>query len=417
MCGTPPVYQTPDRQLTDKISVGNPIGDLFGEYGEQYINIYKPSLQQIKLIRAIRVCKTPTLGGTIIRCKDCGHKHYIYHSCGHSHCMICQSIKREQWIDKLRNQLLKVPYVHTVFTLPHQLNGLARSNENVIYSLIMRVAWMTIKALGNKQGFTAGMTSILHTFGSDMKYHIHVHALVTFGGLNQDSAWIYPKDKHKLDKYRSICSSYKTIFIKELRQLYKKGTITYHHDFEGLISDVEKIRWVVHTTRPSMDTKVIEDYLAKYINRIAVSNKRLDYIKDSQKVILLHNDYKNQQAGQVAPKAYKIMEPLVAIDQILQHVLPPYFQKSRRYGIHNSSSRLKESIPNAVKRNSQTIRTVFEIITELMKHNPYKCERCHSDNHQTEDIKPDKTWILTHINSPIPRPPPAIKVLEKSKPI
>jgi hypothetical protein len=331
--------------------------------------------------------------------------------------MICQSIKREQWVDKLRSQLLGVPYVHTVFTLPHQLNSLARNNESVIYSLIMKVAWMTIKSIGAKSAYTPGMTSILHTFGSDMKYHIHVHALVTFGGFSQDSAWIYPKDKHKLDKYRSICATYKAIFIQELRQLYKKGKITYPQDFEVLIADVEKIRWVVHSTRPTMDTKVIEDYLAKYINRIAVSNKRLDYIKDSQKVILLHNDYKNQQSGQVAPKAYKIMEPLVAMDQILQHVLPPYFQKSRRYGIHNSSSKLKASIPDTLRRNSQTIRTIFEIITELMKLNPYKCERCNSDNHQTEDIKPDKTWILTHINSPTPRPPPETKVLEKFKPI
>ena len=330
--------------------------------------------------------------------------------------MICQSIKREQWVDKLRSKLLKVPYVHSIFTLPHQLNSLARNNENVIYSLIMKVAWMTIKNIGAKSGYTPGMTSILHTFGSDMKYHIHVHALVTFGGLSEGGDWVYPKDKHKLDKYRSICTSYKDIFIKELRHLHKSDKISYTQDFEVLISDIENIRWVVHSTRPTMDTKIIEDYLAKYINRIAVSNKRLEYIKESQKVILLHNDYKNQQAGQVAPKAYKIMEPIVAIDHILQHVLPPYFQKSRRYGIHHSSSKLKATIPDAVKRNSQTIRTVFEIITELMKLQPYKCEKCGSDNHCIEEIKPDKTWILTHINSPTPRPPLAIKSFQKLTP-
>lgn len=330
--------------------------------------------------------------------------------------MICQSIKREQWVDKLRTKLLKVPYVHTVFTLPHQLNSLARNNEAVIYSLIMKVAWMTIKNIGSKTGYTPGMTSILHTFGSDMKYHIHVHALVTFGGMNEEGGWVYPKDKHKLDKYRSICATFKAIFIQELKSLHKSVKISYTQDFEILISDIENIRWVVHSTRPTMDTKVIEDYLAKYINRIAVSNKRLEYIKESQKVILLHNDYKNQQAGQVAPKAYKIMEPLVAIDQILQHVLPPYFQKSRSYGIQNHSSRLKNTIPDVIKRNSQTVRTVFEIITELMKLNPYKCEMCHSDNHQTEDIKPNKTWILTHINRPTPRPPPAFKSFQKFTP-
>ena len=227
--------------------------------------------------------------------------------------------------------------------------------------------------------------------------------------MNEDGVWIYPKDKHKIDKYRSICASYKAIFIKELRSIYKSGKLTYHQDIETLISEVEKIRWVVHSTRPTMDTKVIEDYLAKYINRIAVSNKRLDYIKDSEKVILLHNDYKNQQSGQVAPKVYKIMEPLVAIDQILQHVLPPYFQKSRRYGIHHSSSKLKATITDTIKRNGQTIRTVLEIITELMKLQPYKCEKCGSDNHYIEEIKPDKTWVGTYILLPIPRAPPLPK--------
>jgi hypothetical protein len=330
--------------------------------------------------------------------------------------MLCQSIKREQWVDKLKSKLLKVPYVHTIFTLPHQLNSVARNNESVIYSLIMKVAWMTIKNTGAKSGYTPGMTAILHTFGSDMKYHIHVHALVTFGGMSKSGAWIYPKDKHKLDKYRSICASYKAIFIKELRTLHKTGKINYHNDFDVLIAEVEKIRWVVHSTRPTMETKIIEDYLAKYINRIAVSNKRLDYIKDSKKVILLHNDYTNQQAGQVAPKAYKIMEPLVAIDQILQHVLPPHFQKSRSYGIHNHSSKLKTTIPDAVKRNSQTIRTVFEIISELMKLHPYKCEKCGSDHHYIEEIKPDKSWMLTYINNQIPRPPPEANSLQKPIP-
>ena len=327
--------------------------------------------------------------------------------------MICQSIKREQWVDKLKNRLLKVPYVHTVFTLPHQLNSLARNNDSIIYSLIMKVAWMTIKAIGAKADYIPGMTSILHTFGSDLKYHIHVHALVTFGGLSKGGEWCYPKDKHKIDKFRSICAIYKDIFIKNLRCLHKSGQLSCHNNFEALISEVEKIRWVVHSTRPTMNTKVIEDYLAKYINRIAVSNKRLNYIKDSEKVVLLHNDYKNQQAGQVAPKAYKIMDPLVAINQILQHVLPPYFQKSRSYGIHNSSSKTKDNIPNTLKRNGQTIRTVFEIITELMKLNPYKCEVCGANNHHIDIIKPDKSYILTYITIPIPRPPPINLKFEK----
>lgn len=329
--------------------------------------------------------------------------------------MICQSIKREQWVDKLKSQLLKVPYLHVVFTLPHQLNSLARNNESIIYSLIMKVAWQTIKTIGAKSKFLPGMTSILHTFGSDLKYHIHVHALVTFGGLSANGEWIYPKDKYKLDSYRIICNTYKTIFISELESLHKSYKINYHQDIDTLLTEVEKLRWVVHSTRPTMNTKVIEDYLAKYINRIAISTKRLDYIKESEKVILLFNDYKNQLTGQPAPKLYKTLDPLVAIDQILQHVLPPYFQKSRRYGIHSSSSKVKQLIPDAIKRNGHTIRTIMEIITELISYQPYQCEKCQSKSHTIVVEKPDKSWINTYLSRSIPRAPPSR--LPSSKPI
>jgi len=98
-------------------------------YGEKYIEEYRPDLNKIKLIRSMRVCKTPALGGRNIHCNKCGHDHYIYFSCGHSHCSICQSIKREQWADKIRSELYAVPYVHIVFTLPHDLSRLARSNR------------------------------------------------------------------------------------------------------------------------------------------------------------------------------------------------------------------------------------------------------------------------------------------------
>jgi hypothetical protein len=214
MCGKASVYQPPDRKSEDQLSKQNSIGDLFRDYGEEYIDKYKPNLQQIKLIRAIRVCKTPALGGHLITCNDCAHKHYVYHSCGHSHCMLCQSIKREQWVDKLKASLLDVPYVHAIFTLPHQLNGLVRSNEKEIYSLIMRVSWLTIKEVMEGQGATPGMTSVLHTFGSKMNYHIHVHSLVTFGGLNKDGKWVYPIKKKTFESYRAMCAIYRTVFLR-----------------------------------------------------------------------------------------------------------------------------------------------------------------------------------------------------------
>jgi hypothetical protein len=131
---------------------------------------------------------------------------------------------------------------------------------------------------------------------------------------------------------------------------------------------------------------------------VAVSNSRLQYIKDNQKVNLLYNDYKNQKPGEAAPKLIKVLHPLTAINQILQHVLPPYFQKSRRYGLHHASSKLNSAIPLAFKRNSRCIRTVFEIITELLKINPNKCTLCQSTSFISYEFKADYAYKYTFLS-------------------
>jgi len=144
---------------------GNAIGQIFRAYGEQYIRAYKPYIDEIKFIRAIRVCKTPALGGTVVKCKSCHHPHPIYYSCGHSRCPICQSIKREQWLDKLQATLLAVPYVHLVTTMPHDLNGLARRNPKAMYNLLFRATKQTMwKIIGDDKyvGAVPGMIKATH---------------------------------------------------------------------------------------------------------------------------------------------------------------------------------------------------------------------------------------------------------------
>jgi len=162
----------------------NHIGAIFRAYGETYIRTYNPPLDHIKFIRAIRVCKSPALGGKVIKCKDCNHLHPIYFSCGHSRCPICSAIKREQWMDKFSARLLGVPYVHLVTTLPHYFNSLARRYPREIYNVLFRTTKKTVwKLYSNPDhlGATPGMTSVQHTWGSDMNYHVHIHSLLTFG--------------------------------------------------------------------------------------------------------------------------------------------------------------------------------------------------------------------------------------------
>lgn len=321
--------------------------------------------------------------------------------------MLCQSIKREQWVDKLNNRLLHVPYVHMIFTLPHSFNGLCRNNQMAMYNLVLISAWQTVKEIFKIHDTNPGMSSVLHTFGSDMKYHIHVHALVTYGGLNNYNEWVYPNVKYGIERYRKVCAIWKTIVLKNIKALYVNNKLNYHEDFETISSTTEKIRWVVHSTRPTANTATIEKYLAKYINRIGVSDNRVQYLKEQSQVILQYNDYKHQLKNNVAPKAYNTMEPLVFIHQLLQHVLPSHFQKSRNYGLHKLSEKQKEKIHQSLIRNANTIRSLFQIISHLLGLDALSCSICGQQDFEKEEIQPNRKWILKYISLyPKSRSPP-----------
>lgn len=238
-----------------------------------------------------------------------------------------------------------MPYMHIVFTVPHQLNRLIKQNQSQLYSLVIKAAWKTIKQIGQEQNYLPGMTSVLHTFGSDMKYHIHVHSLVTYGGLSKNDVWIFPKTKNRIERFEKICKRFQNIFLSELELISRKKRLVYHQDIYFLLSNIRNIRWVVNSTKPTMDTATVENYLARYINRVAISSNRLNYAKQLAEVNITYNDNKNQNTGCPAPKLVKSLRPLEAIYQILQHTLPPHFQKSRKYGLHHVSKAIKSQRP------------------------------------------------------------------------
>ena len=152
---------------------------------------------------------------------------------------MCQSIKRAQWQDKLKDRLFKVPYVHTVFTIPHELNRMAKRYPKELYNLVLRSSWQTVKELASLDeniGALPGMVSILHTFGSDLKFHLHSHCLVTFGGF-REGKWIWPKRKKKIAPYLAMCSNYKRIFINRLDLLVKSKVIIWPN-YEELRKDI-----------------------------------------------------------------------------------------------------------------------------------------------------------------------------------
>ncbi|MGA7370029.1 MAG: transposase [Nitrososphaeraceae archaeon] len=381
----------------------NGIGQLFRDYGEKYISVYRPSLLEIKLIRSIRVCKTPALGGRIYECNSCGEKKYVYYSCGNSRCPKCQGIKRIQWQDKIAGTLFKTPYVHMVFTMPHLLNGLARGNSYAVYNCLMRSAWSSLKECCEDEknlGAIPGAVMVLHTFGSDLKYHVHVHALVSFGGIDHTDQWRWPKRKRKIVPFRQIRGVFRKHFLERLQSIY--GQLDSRYNYKDLCDELMKKSWCVHAEPATVNTKVIGEYLGKYICRIGLSKNRFHYDRVNNEVTILFKDYRNkdQQNGH-APKAELKMQPLAAILQIVQHCSPAYFQKCRYYGLHSSACKIKyqNKIPECIKNNPKSIRTLFQILHQMLGLQGLACSHCGAPDFQVTVIAADKKWITSWLNT------------------
>lgn len=230
---------------------------------------------------------------------------------------------------------------------------------------------------------------------------------MTFGGIDGQNQWRFPKHKKRLCRNSKLRATFKRIFLDGLIKLFNEDLLDYHIGYDQVVEKVKDKQWTVFVTHPTMQTKTIELYLAKYINRIAVTNARLNYIKENNEVHLLYNDYKNQEDDSAAPKKTRSMEPLVFLNQLLEH-LPPYkFQRTRRYGIHASakSDGVKDTIEKKLKRHGRTIRTVMEIISHLMGLDPFECLECGSKHFIVMQVLPDKEWVHQWITLPRIRAP------------
>jgi len=275
----------------------------------------------------------------------------------------------------------------------------------------MRSSWKCIKNLSAKAenvGGLPGMVSVLHTFGSDMKFHLHVHSLITFGGVDESGKWHWPKRKKKLASYRDISKEFRNVFLKMLYKEMRKGTIIPPPDIESTLDIIESKRWNVKNGYPTVELPVLQHYLARYINRIAISKSRFEYLSEQKEVNIIHKHYKKKKEGEAAPLSIRSLEPIVAIDQFLRHILPPYFQKSRYYGLHASATlkKYKDRIDQKLLQNRDSISELFAVLKTLMKAAPYACEKCQSTNFQISEIKKNTVWIFYFITLPKLRGPP-----------
>ena len=221
------------------------VADIFRLFGDAYQQQHKLPLQHLKAMSAIQACRTAALGGHIEKCdNNCGFSRISYNPCRNRHCPKCQTVGREQWLFKRKQELLPIVYYHVVFTIPAELNPITLINQKVVYDILFRAASETLLQLGldhKHLGAQLGIIALLHTWGQTMIDHPHLHCIVTGGGLSKDGTrWIRPKKStNKKDFFihvNIISALFKKKFMAYLVEAYKDGSLK----FVGSISHLQK---------------------------------------------------------------------------------------------------------------------------------------------------------------------------------
>jgi hypothetical protein len=305
------------------------------------------SLNQFKVMSAIERCRTAALGGHVARCADCAHEHIAYNSCRNRHCPKCQAAAAKTWLAAREAELLPVRYFLLVFTLPKPIADIAHQNKREIYNLLMRASADTVIKIAadpKHLGARAGMISVLHTWGSAMTHHPHIHMIVPGGGLSTDgSKWISSRKNFFLS-VRVLSRLYRRLILEGLTKLHKAGKLQFFGEHSGLIDrntfdaflkPLRQIDWVVYTKEPFAGPKSVLTYLSRYTHRVAISNSRLIRF-DARSVTFRVKDYRLKGAGRHTTMTLATSE---FIRRFLIHVLPRGQHRIRHYGFFRNGNR------------------------------------------------------------------------------
>jgi len=325
------------------------VADIFRDHGAAWrkVNAGHVSLEQMKVMSAIERCRTAVLGGHVARCQDCEHTHIAYNSCRNRHCPKCQGAAARDWLEQRQAELLPVGYFHLVFTLPAQIADIAYQNKAVLYNLLLKASARTVLTIAGDPrhlGARVGITSVLHTWGSAMTHHPHVHMICPGGGIAPDGqSWVSGRANFFLS-VRVLSRLFRRLFLEGLRTAHAAGQLSFfgkhrdlcdHSTFLRYLKPVSKTEWVVYAKEPFGGPEQVLSYLSRYTHRIAISNRRLLGIENG-KITFACKDYRIE-----GPKRYTSMRLPVAefIRRFLMHVLPKRFHRIRHYGLLANGNR------------------------------------------------------------------------------
>jgi hypothetical protein len=312
------------------------------------------SLGQLKVMSAIEQCRTAALGGHVLRCEGCGHDQTAYNSCRNRHCPKCQASAARRWLEAGQADLLPVDYYHVVFTLPAPISDIAYYNKAVIYGLLFEVAAEvlgTIAADARHLGAQVGVTLVLHTWGSALTHHPHVHGIVPGGGLSPDGQrWVACKPGFFLP-VRVLSRLFRGRFLEELQKAHRAGQLQFFGEYADLadpksfaswLAPLRQCEWVVYAKRPFAGPQAVLAYLSRYTHRVAISNSRL-VAMDERGVSFRWKDYRDK--GRTRHKTMTLSAEEF-MRRFLLHVLPGGFHRIRHFGLLANASR-RENLAKA----------------------------------------------------------------------
>ena len=366
------------------------LSDIFREFGTDYRRAHPMPLSHFKVMHAVEVCRTSYLGGHMKVCNLCGYEHPTYNSCGNRHCPKCQALAKVRWVKKREEELLPVDYFHNVFTLPHDLNALARSNKKVIYDILFRSVSETLLEFGsNKEnglGGKVGFIAILHTWDQKLAEHIHLHCIISAGALSADKKrWISSPHPDFLFSVRALSRVFRGKFLCYLRNAYSQDKLAFagksaeyesKEGFKDLIDELYREDWVVYSKKPFAGPKKVLDYLSRYAFRTAISNERIKGVKDGR-VTFTHRD---RRYGNLKKEA--TLEVSEFIRRFLLHVLPGSFTRIRHFGFLANRNRkenvacVKKLLGLYGKTGEKPEQSLEELMLKLTGKDISKCPRC-----------------------------------------
>jgi hypothetical protein len=327
------------------------VADIFRDHGAAWrkANAGHVSLGQMKVMSAIEHCRTAALGGHVARCENdkCAHMVIVYNSCRNRHCPKCQGAAAKEWLAEREAELLPVGYFHVVFTLPGPIADIAYQNKAVIYHLLFKASAetvLTIAADPKHLGAHIGITAVLHTWGSTMTHHPHLHMIVPGGGISRDrQRWVSGRPRFLLP-VPVLSRLFRGLFLAKLRAAHQAGHLKFfgvhaHLDdaraFKAYLAPLRKIEWYLYAKPPFGGPEAVLAYLSRYTHRVAISNRRL-IASNHNGVTFSYKDYRADGRAR-----YKVITlgTHEFIRRFLIHVLPHGFHRIRHYGLFANSNR------------------------------------------------------------------------------